>query len=148
MHWGTEYSTSVSAAQEEIANYLAGLGVDIIIGTHPHVVLPIAFIGKTMVIYSLGNFISDQEGIIRLTGLMASIDIHKTLENGVSTIELRNPKAELLYTYSTYGKKRDFVVYPYTKLNDTLLPNYKSYYETYKSIVLSLDNSIEMPSLE
>ena len=148
MHWGTEYSTSVSATQEEIANYLSSLGVDIIIGSHPHVVEPIAFIGKTMVIYSLGNFISDQEGVERLTGLMASIDIHKTVENGVSTIELRNPKAELLYTHSTYGKKRNFVVYPYTSLNDEILPGYRDYYETYKNIVLSLDSSIEMPSLE
>ena len=148
MHWGTEYSTSVSASQQEIANYLSSLGVDIIIGSHPHVVEPIAFIGKTMVIYSLGNFISDQEGVERLTGLMASIDIHKSVENGVSTIELRNPKAELLYTYSTYGKKRNFVVYPYTSLNDEMLPGYKDYYETYKNIVLSLDSSIEMPSLE
>ena len=148
MHWGTEYSTSVSATQEEIANYLSSLGVDIIIGSHPHVVEPIAFIGKTMVIYSLGNFISDQEGVERLTGLMASVDIHKTVENDVTTIELRNPKAELLYTHSTYGSERNFVVYPYTSLNDTLLPNYKSYYETYKNIVLSFNNSIEMSSLE
>ena len=148
MHWGTEYSTSVSATQQEIANYLSSLGVDIIIGSHPHVVEPIAFIGKTMVIYSLGNFISDQEGVERLTGLMASIDIHKTVENGVSTIELRNPKAELLYTHSTYGRKRNFVVYPYTSLNDEILPGYRDYYETYKNIVLSLDSSIEMPSLE
>ena len=148
MHWGTEYSFNVSSSQQEIANYLSSLGVDIIIGSHPHVVEPIAFIGKTMVIYSLGNFISDQVGIERLTGLMVSIDIHKTVENGITTIELRNPKAELLYTDSTYGRKRNFVVYPYTSLNDEILPGYRDYYETYKNIVLSLDSSIEMPSLE
>ena len=38
MHWGTEYSTGISDTQVEIANYLASLGVDIIIGSHPHVV--------------------------------------------------------------------------------------------------------------
>ena len=144
MHWGTEYSFSVSSAQQEIANYLSSLGVDIIIGSHPHVVEPIAFIGKTMVIYSLGNFISDQDGIERLTGLMVGVDIHKTVDNDVTTIELRNPRAELLYTASRQG----FIVYPYTSLNDSILPNYKSYYETYKNIVLSLDQSITMPSLE
>ena len=144
MHWGTEYSFSVSSAQQEIANYLSSLGVDIIIGSHPHVVEPIAFIGKTMVIYSLGNFISDQDGIERLTGLMVGVDIHKTVDNGVTTMELRNPRAELLYTASRQG----FIVYPYTSLNDSILPNYKSYYETYKNIVLSLDQSITMPSLE
>ena len=147
MHWGTEYSTNVSSSQEEIANYLASLGVNIIIGSHPHVVEPIDFIGDTMVIYSLGNFISDQVGVERLTGLMVGIDIHKTVENGVTTIELKNPRANLLYTHSLYAKKRNFVVYPYTSLTDDLLPNYKDYYERYKQIVLSLDQTIEMPSL-
>ena len=67
MHWGDEYSTSVSMEQEEIANYLSSLGVQLIIGTHPHVVEPVQYIndGKTLVIYSLGNFISDQVGIER-----------------------------------------------------------------------------------
>ena len=53
---------SVSTEQEEIAKYLSSLGVQLIIGTHPHVVEPIQYIndGKTLVIYSLGNFISDQ----------------------------------------------------------------------------------------
>lgn len=147
MHWGTEYSTGVSTEQEEIANYLASLGVDIIIGTHPHVVEPIDFIGKTMVIYSLGNFISDQEGTERLTGLMVSITIHKTVENDITTISLENPKAELLYTHSTYARKRNFKVYPYTELTEELLPNYRSYYETYKNIVLARNQSIIMPEL-
>lgn len=147
MHWGTEYSTGVSTEQEEIANYLASLGVDIIIGTHPHVVEPIDFIGKTMVIYSLGNFISDQEGIERLTGLMASITIHKTVEDGITTISLENPKAELLYTHSDYARKRNFKVYPYTELTEELLPNYQNYYETYKNIVLSRNQTIQMPNL-
>lgn len=92
--------------EEEIANYLDNLCVDIIIGSYYHVVGPVAFVGKTMVIYLLGNFISDQEGVERLIGLMVGIDIHKTVENGVTTIELKDPKAELLYTHSIYGKKR------------------------------------------
>ena len=137
----------VSAEQEEIANYLASLGVDIIIGSHPHVVEPIDFIGKTMVIYSLGNFVSDQVGVERLTGLMVNVDIHKTVENEITTIEPRNPGANLLYTYSTYGGKRGFVVYPYTSLNEELLPSYKDYYNTYKEIVLSRNANITMPSL-
>ena len=148
MHWGTEYSTNVSSSQEEIANYLASLGVNIIIGSHPHVVEPIDFIGDTMVIYSLGNFISDQEGVERLTGLMVSVDIHKSVEKGITMISLNNPRAELLYTHSTYGRKRNFVVYPYSELNDELLSSYKDYYNTYKQIVLSRNSSIEMPSLE
>lgn len=147
MHWGTEYSTGISPAQEQIANYLASLGVDIIIGSHPHVVEPIDFIGKTMVIYSLGNFISDQEGIERLTGLMVNVTIHKTIDDGVTTIALENPEAQLIYTHSVYGRKRNFKVYPYTSLNEVLLPNYRTYYEKYRQIVCSRSDKITMPDL-
>lgn len=133
MHWGDEYSLGVSAKQTEIANHLSSLGVDIIIGTHPHVVEPVEYIGKTLVIYSLGNYISDQIGIQRLTGLMLAVDIKKTVENGVTTISLNDLRGELIYTKSTYG--RDFKVYPYSSLNNIILPNYIEYYEKYKNVV-------------
>ena len=147
MHWGTEYSHGVSQEQQKIANYLSSLGVNIIIGTHPHVVEPIDFINNTLVIYSLGNFISDQVGIERLTGLMASVDINKTVEDHNTQIELTNVKAELLYTDSNNYGKRNFKVIPYTQLNNTILPNYKEYYQTYKNIVLERNKNIIMPEL-
>lgn len=140
MHWGIEYSLNVSPKQEEIANYLSNLGVDIIIGTHPHVVQPVEYInnGKTFVIYSLGNYVSDQEGIERLTGLMMELTIKKTVGADDSVkVEVLSPKAELLYTKSYYGGKRNFKVYPYSQLNNTLLPNYMGYYEKYKAVVNS-----------
>ena len=139
MHWGVEYSMDVSSEQEGIANYLASLGVDLIIGSHPHVVEPVQYIndGKTLVIYSLGNFISDQVGIERLTGLMLEVTINKveTMEGTVVTVD--NPKAELIYTDSSYSSKRNFKVYPYSKLDDSILPNYMNYYNEYKNIVSS-----------
>ena len=146
MHWGNEYSLGVSDKQIEIANYLSSLGVDIIIGSHPHVVEPVEFIGKTLVIYSLGNFISDQEGIERLTGLMMSVDIKKSVDLGITTISLDNLKADLVYTYSKYG--RGFKVYPYSELNNVILPNYREYYEKYKGVVMSKCNNIEFVQLK
>lgn len=149
MHWGTEYSKGISDSQVEIANYLSSLGVDIIIGSHPHVVEPIEFIGKTMVIYSLGNFISDQVGVERLTGLMVSVNIHKTVEKDNTTISLENPEAELIYTYSaTHPQKRNFLVYPYSELNDDILKGYKEYYNTYKNVVLSKTDQVKMKDIE
>ena len=53
MHFGDEYSLTPSSEQKRIANYLSDLGVDIIIGHHPHVVQPIDFINNTLVIYSI-----------------------------------------------------------------------------------------------
>ena len=61
MHWGVEYTHTPTAYQEDMADYLASLGVDIIIGSHPHVIQPVTWIDDTLVIYSLGNFISAQE---------------------------------------------------------------------------------------
>ena len=145
MHWGTEYSLGVDDDQERIANYLSSLGVDIIIGAHPHVVEPITYIGKTLVIYSLGNFISDQEGIERLTGLMVAVNIKKTVNKDNTVIELNNLKADLVYTKSRYG--REFKLYPYSSLNNVILPNYMEYYEKYKNVVSSLNSNVEFTSL-
>lgn len=139
MHWGTEYSMEVSSQQEEISQYLSSLGVDLIVGSHPHVVEPVEYIndGKTFVIYSLGNFISDQVGIERLTGLMMEVTINKVVTKDDVQVTIDNPRAELIYTKSNFGGKRNFVVYPYSMLNDELLPNYSSYYNQYKSVVSS-----------
>ena len=140
MHWGTEYSHGVSQSQTNIANYLSSLGVNLIIGAHPHVVEPVEYInnGKTLVIYSLGNFISDQVGIERLTGLMMEVTIKKVVDVDDSvSVSIINPKAELIYTKSNNSRNRDFMVYPYSQLNNTILPNYMSYYEKYKQIVSS-----------
>ena len=140
MHWGIEYSLGVSSNQEQIANYLSELGVDVIIGAHPHVVEPVEYInnGRTFVIYSLGNFISDQEGNERLTGLMMELTINKHVDKEDNvTISILNPKAELIYTKSSYSGKRNFRVYPYPQLNNTILPNYMGLYEKYKGVVSS-----------
>ena len=140
MHWGNEYSHGVSDSQTNIANYLSSLGVNLIIGAHPHVVEPVEYIndGKTFVIYSLGNFISDQVGIERLTGLMMEVTIKKVIDIDDSvTVSIENPKAELIYTKSNNSRERDFKVYPYSQLNNNLLPNYMGYYEKYKGIVSS-----------
>jgi len=149
MHWGTEYSMGVSDEQTVIANELSSLGVGLIIGSHPHVIEPIEYIndGKTLVIYSLGNFISDQVGIDRLSGLMIGLDIKKVVENKVSTVSLENVKASLLYTKSNLGRSRDFRVYPYSQLNSVLLPNYKQYYEKYKGILTSRWNGLQIEEI-
>lgn len=135
MHWGAEYTHTPVQEERQIANYLASLGVDIVIGTHPHVIQPIDFIDDTMVIYSLGNFVSGQIGIERLVGLMASVTIKKTVTDGVATITLEDPAAELVYTRkagATYGS--NYKLYPFSKLDDTILPGYQKYYEQFMSI--------------
>mgnify|MGYP001028726571 CR=1 FL=1 len=145
MHFGEEYSFEVTERQRQIAEFLASQGVTIVIGHHPHVVQPVEMIENTLVIYSLGNFISAQRGIERLTGLIYSVDIVKEENENGSRVYLENQKASLTYTYSetTDGYRHNFKVYPYHRLTENLLPNWKDYYNQYMNIVLSNRQDIE-----
>ena len=144
MHWGEEYMTYPVNSQKEIAKYLASLGVDIIIGCHPHVVQPIDFIDNTLVVYSLGNFVSSQVGVERLTGLMASTDIIKTEYHGKSTLQFDNVMGTLIFTDRNNG----YIVYPYHKLNDSILSGYKSYYDKYSKVITAYSDRVSVRSLE
>ena len=75
---------------------------------------------------------------------MVSVDVLK--ESNEAKIKLDNVKAELTYTYSNYTNsgRNGFKVYPYSKLNDSILPNYKMYYNKYMNIVIHGDNRIGM----
>lgn len=56
VHWGTEDSKYYETYQHELAENLFGVGVDIIIGAHPHVLQGVEYIGGKPVVYSLGDF--------------------------------------------------------------------------------------------
>ena len=140
MHWGTEYSFNVDYKQEQIANFLSNEGVDLIIGSHPHVVQTVEYINnnKTLVIYSLGNFISDQNDVDNFTGLMMEATLNKKIdENNNIVLSIDNPKAELVYTTTKRinGINHEFRIIPYPLLNNEQLPNYLNYYDKYKNIV-------------
>jgi len=94
MHWGVEYKLKQNSEQEDLANFLFDNGVDIILGSHPHVLEPMEKKQHTMpdgstkdvfVIYSLGNFISGQTAANTDTSIILNIQISK--ENGKITID-------------------------------------------------------------
>lgn len=81
-HWGTEYNLGTTKEQESWAQWFADQGVDLIIGTHPHVVEPVKWLdgasgNKTLVYYSLGNFVSVQYYNYSMLGAMAEVSITK-----------------------------------------------------------------------
>jgi len=139
-----------------MANYLASLDVDIIIGTHPHVIQPITWIDDTLVIYSLGNFISAQYqdnpdagcGYYKCTvGLMTNFKIEKTVKGKEKVITITNVENELIYNYYNQYTWRDFIVIPFSNPDiANYLPNYKNVYETYKEVVQRLDNTMVVKS--
>lgn len=148
MHWGTEYKNEPTETQKKQAEYLSSLGVDIIIGTHPHVIQPITYINDTLVIYSLGNFISAQStnnDYNTMVELMTSVDIIKEEKNGQSKIKLDNLNNELLYNYYKKGSRwTDFKVIPFSQMNETYNQDYKRLYEKYSSIVKMYDQNIKI----
>ena len=133
MHWGSENTNKPTESQKQIAEYLSSLGVNIVIGHHPHVVQPVQYINDTLVIYSLGNFISNQLSIALNNGigLMYGVDI--VVEE--DKVKFENEYKELVLAYAE--KSTNFRVIPFSKLNDNLLKNYKNIEQKYMSIVNS-----------
>ena len=85
-HWGTEYTHDIVDYQKRWTDIFADCGVDLVIGTHPHVVEPVETVEKNghsmLVYYSIGNFINSTaetgSGIAdRMLGAMATVTIEK-----------------------------------------------------------------------
>ncbi len=146
MHWGVEYTHIPTSEQRRQAQFLADLGVDVIIGSHPHVIQPIEHIGKTVVIYSLGNFISGQDDLMKRIGMIASVDIHKVVLDGVTTISIDNVKGDLVYTERTAGF-RNFRIMPFYKLDASILPDYINVKKKYEAIINKNDPTINVGTL-
>ena len=149
MHWGVEYTHTPTKYEKDMAEFLSENNVDIVIGTHPHVIQPVEWVGDTLVFYSLGNFISAQyqnqstcTNYKCMVGLMPSLTITKTVEGDNKSITIDNIQNELIYTY--YSNWRNFKVIPFSnsQIKD-YLPSYEKIYNTYAGIIASDDSRIK-----
>lgn len=107
MHWGNEFTYKPNEEQKEMANLLNSLGVDIIIGSHSHSIEPIEWIGdehKTLVYYSMGNFVSADYNITRTNeeynnayqvGLLSTLNVTKNEDK----IEISDVSTEAIVNY-------------------------------------------------
>jgi len=83
MHWGKEYKLIESQEQRDLTAWLFKNGADLVIGAHPHVVQPIKVhenektLTDNLVVYSMGNFISNQTKLNTDGGIMVEIDLTK-----------------------------------------------------------------------
>ena len=155
MHWGVEYTHTPTKYEVDMAEYLASLDVDLIIGTHPHVIQPVTWIDDTLVIYSLGNFISAQyqnQSTCKYykctVGLMTSLKIEKSVKGEDVNIKISNVENELIYNYYNQSSWRGFKVIPFSNPDiANYLPDYKNVYETYKKVVQNMDSSMYVKEL-
>lgn len=127
IHWGNEYERSPNVHQIRIANALCDYGVDIILGSHPHVIQPIEFItsqktGKrSLVVYSMGNFISNQQyertnNRYTEDGIIVNIQIKKSMVSNNITISGVSYIPTWVHRYTENNK----FVYEVVPLTDAL----------------------------
>ena len=135
VHWGNEFTYAVNSEQKELANYLNELGVDVIIGHHSHYIQPIEWLEttnhKTLVVYSLGSFISADNQVTRATPEFAnaynvSMILQITFEKNNNSTIIKNINSLPVINY--YDQKfENFKLVPIDKYNEKLEKSHNRY---------------------
>lgn len=115
IHWGIEYQLLPRKEEEDLSQWMLRLGVDHIIGSHPHVIQPIQLIPDSLkpcqhvVAYSLGNFISNMSAPQTDGGLAVKLVLRKVEEK----TRLQSCQYAFVWTSrARLNKNRQFQVYP------------------------------------
>lgn len=120
-HWGLEYNYKPSSEQEHYTKIFADLGVDLVIGTHPHVLQPVKWVkgkngNKMLIYYSLGNYISYQREAPRMLGGMAKI----LFEKDESGVKIKNASIVPIVTHYENLSDYNFKTYKLSEYTDEL----------------------------
>ena len=88
LHWGSEFNDAISDTQEKIANLMKKNGVDVIIGTHPHLVQQIEYDETTgfFCAYSLGDFFGDGNRSGTAYSIILDLEITKNYDTGETRV--------------------------------------------------------------
>jgi poly-gamma-glutamate capsule biosynthesis protein CapA/YwtB (metallophosphatase superfamily) len=121
LHWGTEYDTIPSKSQTDLAEYFFNQGVDIIIGSHPHVIQKMVWspegsqIKDRIVVYSLGNFVSNQRRTKTDGGAMVRIELAKNADS----LYVSDAAYYLTWVYTPIEKyRKKFFILPCSKFEN------------------------------
>jgi len=114
-HWGLEYKPQPSTAQIEMGKFIFEAGADIIVGSHPHVLEKMIWEKKTdvktkeeVIVYSLGNFVSNQRARTKDGGAMFQLTLEKT--NGITSIKSTGYYLTWVYTPIENKIKRYYIL--------------------------------------
>lgn len=122
VHWGNEYTTVPTDSQRQLAVKMAGWGANVIIGHHPHVIEPVEWIDnkdgtRTLVAFSLGNFISQQATPARVIGGMLHYSVTKDFNT--NSVTVTDVTFEPIITQYVRGKY-DVQIIPLSQYTDAL----------------------------
>lgn len=156
MHWGPEYVRQPSDGMVENAEAIIKVGADVILGSHPHVLEPIQKItvqrddGSTaegLVVYSMGNFVSNQDPPYKDTGMIVYLDFEK--EGNNIRLVGRSYLPTIVYKYkNSAGSYVGYRILPVGKYknDESLRANLKGDYTT--RINNSWNQSVELIGTE
>lgn len=115
MHWGVEYVLSENSEQRALAQFLVDKGCDMIIGGHPHVIQPMKIVRNeklnkdVLIVYSLGNFISNMK--TRDTRGGALVRCHIARDNNGNAIFV-GADYDTFFSAKPTGKGSNFKIFP------------------------------------
>ena len=127
LHWGIEYQLKPVASQRTLADWLVTQGVDLIIGGHPHVVEPMEVRyseehdKNVLLVYSMGNFISNQSDIDTRGGAMVKVSLRMVNDHAV----IVNPRYKLFFVQKPVARGQNYVLIPEAS-PDLLRPDSKN----------------------
>ncbi len=108
LHWGSEYESLPGSYQKKWEKYCYSLGIDMIVGSHPHVIQPVevkTIKGKQrLTAWSLGNYVSNQRDRYKNGGLMVQAKLIKS-----NDVELHS--AEHIFHYVHVGEDKGVKCY-------------------------------------
>ncbi|RLL42117.1 CapA family protein [Oceanobacillus piezotolerans] len=147
LHFGNEYERLPNESQKELVQFAADHGADIVIGHHPHVLQPVEWVtgedgNKTFVVYSLGNFLSNQQDLYTRIGGIINLKITKTIDAEGDTIEVHSPS--FLPTYVNFTSQHtDYEIVPMHQLTDEQLKDAKNIYQEIKEHMSQWEEELE-----
>jgi poly-gamma-glutamate capsule biosynthesis protein CapA/YwtB (metallophosphatase superfamily) len=122
-HWGLEYQSQPSVIQKRLAEFCFRQGVQLVIGSHPHVLQPMQWRKENnqLVVYSLGNFVSGQRDRYKNGGAMMRVELMKTGNDSVHNTSVTDASYVLEWVYRTADVKREYFILPVSSFErDTL----------------------------
>jgi poly-gamma-glutamate synthesis protein (capsule biosynthesis protein) len=90
-HWGDEYARKPNSVQKSLAEMCHRLGVEIVIGSHPHVIQPIERTDEYVTVYSLGNLVSNQRWRYSDGSILVTLDLTKEKDKPLHIITSYTP---------------------------------------------------------
>ncbi len=121
LHWGTEYDTIPSGIQTDLARFLLDKGVDLVIGSHPHVLQKMVWTRNSpdrkdgVIVYSLGNYVSNQRRPKTDGGSMVRIELEKKADTTI----VSDAGFYLTWVYTPIEKyRKKFFILPCSKFEN------------------------------